>query len=60
MKGRLIACLTERNLDVTRAEVKYALLEKAKMLNKGIQVEMTASKPQQNNQERWCNDSGKR
>ena len=39
-----MACLTEVNLDLTKAEVKYALLEKAKTLDKGIKLVMAASK----------------
>ena len=39
-----VACLTEINLDVTKPEVKYALVEKLKTLDKGAKIIMTASK----------------
>ena len=44
-----IACLTEVNLDLTKAEVRYALMEKAKMLDKGMKLVMTSSKHSINN-----------
>ena len=39
-----VACLTEINLDLQKPEIKYSLVEKAKALDKGIRMEMTASK----------------
>ena len=39
-----IACLTEINLDIEKSDVKFALYEKAKRLDKGMNITLTASK----------------
>ena len=39
-----VACLTELNLDVTMAKVKYSMLKKAKKLDKNINLNMAGSK----------------
>ena len=39
-----VACLAELNLDVTMPEVRYTMLEKAKKLDKNVNLTMAGSK----------------